>query len=213
MKGKKTENANNRQDKMFCACPDRAWSIALVSLSVVISACQANGSSSDTAESAAYEVEAETVSHDGLMWQRGYSQEYMTLLEGQEYCSDLVVGGHDDWRLPTIDELRTIIEGCTDTEHGGDCAVTEEHATSNNWSDACYCEDNGGPGTNGFYWEPDTWEYTIDPSNENDANGYFWASTTVPDESNSAWCVIFSNGNVTYFDQDLYNYVRCVRDS
>jgi hypothetical protein len=28
--------------------------------------------------------------------------------DAAQYCEDLVLGGHDDWRLPRIDELKTI---------------------------------------------------------------------------------------------------------
>ena len=44
------------------------------------------------------------------------------------YCNDLnkeQYGGHNDWRLPTIDELRSIIQNCSGTELEGECRISE----------------------------------------------------------------------------------------
>ena len=45
----------------------------------------------------------------GLMWQ-GETQEEMTWDDAMEYAEDLSEGGYDDWRLPTIEELTTLID-------------------------------------------------------------------------------------------------------
>ena len=41
------------------------------------------------------------------------------------YCENLVLAGHDDWRLPTIDELRTLVRGVSTTMTGGTCPTSE----------------------------------------------------------------------------------------
>ncbi len=50
----------------------------------------------------------------GLMWQRSLGSEeyspYFTWLEALEYCEDLSQAGHDDWRLPNIIELYSIVD-------------------------------------------------------------------------------------------------------
>ena len=38
--------------------------------------------------------------------------------EAENYCKKLDEGGHNDWRLPTIDELKTLIKN-PDTQTGG----------------------------------------------------------------------------------------------
>lgn len=42
-----------------------------------------------------------------------------------EYCENLVLAGADDWRLPSIDELRTLIRGVSTTMTGGKCPTSE----------------------------------------------------------------------------------------
>lgn len=99
-----------------------------------------------------------------LFWHAPWQADHLTghsgeeLLEfGKQYCLDLVMGPYTDWRLPTIDELRTLIKGCPSTETGGDCPATVE----------CYGKDQGeclgadcsgcpvglGPGKEGCYWD------------------------------------------------------------
>jgi hypothetical protein len=43
-----------------------------------------------------------------LMWQKEDDGQKRTFKEGEEYCKKLTLGGYKDWRLPTIDELRSI---------------------------------------------------------------------------------------------------------
>ncbi len=46
----------------------------------------------------------------GLMWQKNTSENEMTWKEALAYCEGLELGGHTDWRLPTIKELRSIVD-------------------------------------------------------------------------------------------------------
>ena len=43
------------------------------------------------------------------------------------YCKKLNENGYNDWRLPNIDELRTLIKNCSKTETGGECQVSEQN--------------------------------------------------------------------------------------
>ena len=45
--------------------------------------------------------------------------------EAWQHCEDLVEGGFDDWTLPTIDELRTLVQNCESIETGNSCPVSE----------------------------------------------------------------------------------------
>ncbi len=44
----------------------------------------------------------------GLMWQKQDDGVKRTLRESDKYCRRLTLGGFADWRLPTIDELRSV---------------------------------------------------------------------------------------------------------
>ncbi len=91
---------------------------------------------------------AVTTPYAGLTWQ-----------EAMDYCDTLACGGHDDWRLPTVTELRSLIRGCPDTAHGGSCGVTDDCllfdcAESGEEYPCNGCLAGDGP-ANGCYWPED----------------------------------------------------------
>jgi len=63
----------------------------------------------------------------------------------EQYCSNLVLEGKDDWRLPNITELRTIVKGCANVSTGGscqayhDCAMTGTCGADTN---SCLCTES-----------------------------------------------------------------------
>ena len=44
-----------------------------------------------------------------LMWQKADSGQELTFVRAQEYCRNLRLGGHEDWRLPKPDESDTAV--------------------------------------------------------------------------------------------------------
>ena len=44
-----------------------------------------------------------------VMWQKGDNGKEVTFAEAQEYCKNLRLGGHADWRLPKPDEGETAV--------------------------------------------------------------------------------------------------------
>jgi hypothetical protein len=51
-----------------------------------------------------------TANQTGLMWQKADDGVYRNWADAGQYCENLDLGGHDDWRLPNIDELKTLVD-------------------------------------------------------------------------------------------------------
>lgn len=157
----------------------------------------------------------------GLIWQGSPTGGEMEWKAAKYHCASLSLGGYSDWRLPTINELRSLIRGCPATQKGGSCGVTDSCLTSRLYSkicenDACNgCSDKGGPGSGHTYW----------PSDLSCEARYFWSSSAVPRGPNHnwgddeyAWLVRFDLGRVTnrisggvHQDGGYTTSVRCVR--
>lgn len=102
----------------------------------------------DDDDDSASDGEVWTDSTTGLMWQNGDACCFNTWDESNTYCNQLQWGGYDDWRLPTISELRSLIRGCEATMTGGTCGVTDDCLDGFDCSDdTCEgCQINTGPG-------------------------------------------------------------------
>ena len=109
--------------------------------------------------------------------------------EAKQYCENLHEGGHNDWRLPNIDELRTLIKA-PESISGGKCQISEK-------AGKLALED-----------------FTVDcdsiTSKLNDRD-FFWSSSVRSDSSYFAWYVNFYFGHVSNRDKRSIIYVRCVR--
>ncbi len=128
-------------------------------------------------------------SHDGLDWSDASSY-YMTWSEATTYCKNL--GG----RLPTISELRELIQNCPATETGGECGVTDGCLSLGGCWDACGgCE----VGESGKY------------SVFGDTNS-FWSSSELSEDADKAWVMGFGYGGVGYGGKNALVFVRCVRN-
>jgi len=137
-----------------------------------------------------------------LTWQDPPSSDLMTWDEAKAYCDNLSFDGHDDWHLPTISELRSLIRGCDATVTGGACGVTDDCLDAICWNHACGgCDRLAGPGSGGAYW-PDGMSGEID---------WYWSSSPVADWDYSAWYVDFLGGWLVNYYVDIGTYARCVR--
>jgi hypothetical protein len=86
-----------------------------------------------------------------LCWQVPMNDSAMTWEAAIAYCDTLVLGGYDNWRLPSIEDIRTIIRGCKATATGGACAV-KPNEPAENWEAGCKgCAKLEGPSPNGCY--------------------------------------------------------------
>lgn len=88
----------------------------------------------------------------GLSWSIA-SPGTVTWDESIGFCNEL----GDNWRVPTISELRTLIRDCSGTVTGGECAVTDSCLNNSCYGDACSCSNSFAgyskiPGDLEQYW-------------------------------------------------------------
>jgi hypothetical protein len=146
-------------------------------------------------------------SQSGLTWQVKPTGRTMLWSDAKYYCASLSLGGYNDWRLPTVSELRSLIRGCAATQPGGSCGVTDSCLTRRCRNVECYCSYKGGPDTGGMYW----------PAELQGDCCWYWSSSAVAENANdrwnnAAWCVDFGDGNVNEgIDFTYFSNARCVR--
>ena len=131
---------------------------------------------------------------NGLFWS-SKSSNAISYTGAISYCNNITEGNFDDWRLPTIDELRTLIQNCSSPASGGSCGLTDPYCLSASCHSNCSaCTKNDM----GLYSKfKDT--------------GYFWSSSSQSDsDSNYVWLISFSTGALSTGLSGNY-YVRCVR--
>ncbi len=151
-------------------------------------------------------------SSTGLMWSSKSSNK-REWDWADSYCENLGEGGFHDWRLPNIDELRKIVQNCSNLESSGACRVTEA-GNCLAWY-ACLVQDNG---ISACSCAADNIDYGYF-SKVGDSESVLWSSSIVSDSSGEAWMLMFSRNegvedvSVFYVKQSSYNaYVRCVRN-
>jgi len=139
-----------------------------------------------------------SVSGSNLQWSNK-APNRMDWDDAINYCKNLNEGGHNDWRLPNIDELRSLIQNHSGTQTGGSCPISEKAGklSGRDWINDC----DSRNGSN-FSKLGDT--------------GWFWSSSTLSDGTSYAWHVNFNDGSVYDSSKSSSNkaqqrYVRCVR--
>ena len=150
---------------------------------------------------------------DGLEWsdifyaaRDSYDEEHD---DPSDYCSRLTEGGHDDWRLPTIDELRTLVQNHPGTVTGGLCKISEKNGKiSIDFDESSSC--NGIEGSN------------FSKLGDDDVQLFSSTSAWVLDSQSGrvhpywSWFLDFTNGAIVYkFTKDHPDLIgldfRCVR--
>ena len=85
-----------------------------------------------------------------LEWQDDNITDTMGWPEAIEYCENLELGGYDDWRLPNINELKTIIDR---SRYNPAIISAFEHTSSNRyWSSTTNEGDHEGAWGVYFYY-------------------------------------------------------------
>ena len=110
-------------------------------------------------------------------------------------CEELVEDGHSDWRLPNIDELRTLIRNHPGTVSGGKCKISER----NGRLDEEYLDENC------YGREGDDFSKLGDAA-------WLWSSSPESEEDDLYWAVYFDNGGLAPFRRTMFSFFqRCVR--
>ena len=143
-------------------------------------------------------------------WDNDVPIEQMDFDAAAEYCENLILDGSDDWRLPNINELKLLIEGCP--QGAGYCWVYEDQEGNSfpdveSWTDAeCQgCEFDEGPGLGGCYWG----------TGITGSCGVYWSTTEARDQylaTYKYWTVWFAVGIVEPTADFLGAEVRCIRE-
>lgn len=89
----------------------------------------------------------------GLMWQRqtGNDNEALTWAQAVAYCKKLDLAGYDDWRLPSSDELQSIINYLS-YDPAVDPRIFPDTASSGYWSSSTYEANSGYAWRIDFYY-------------------------------------------------------------
>jgi len=143
----------------------------------------------------------------GILWQLSPEGAGMQWSLAVLYCEDLELGGYDDWSLPTITQLRSLIVGCPATTAGGACPVVDDcaHSVSCYDYDACVgCGYNQGPTDPGCYW-PEALATGSCTSKR------YFSSTLLEDDATSAWRVDWDDGQVASVSTSTPLPAVCVR--
>lgn len=81
----------------------------------------------------------------GLIWQRGHSNLELDWGGAKEYCGKLQLFGYEQWRLPTISELRSIVD--RSQRHGK--MIAPDFINSANW----HWSGTPATGSDSFAWD------------------------------------------------------------
>ncbi len=145
----------------------------------------------------------------GLIWENNPQVLAMSFDEAEEYCEQLTLGEYSDWRVPDIEELRSLLVGCDATVTGGTCGLGVEGC-----NDIDSCSDSSCEGC--WAWEgPGDGCYRI----ENLAGVCFnyWSSTPITvswaeEGEEYVGCISFMVAEIHgVLVTDRSSFVRCVR--
>ncbi|MBQ3368763.1 DUF1566 domain-containing protein [bacterium] len=129
-----------------------------------------------------------------LEWSEKAENE-MSWEDAKKYCEDLKEKDKDDWKLPTIDELRTLVVKCPDSEYQGACPISEEV------NQLTYTED----------WNTDKCSGCTKSNHSKFGDkGWFWSSSAL---ENTAWRIDFDDAYIYGQLKEGLASVRCVRNA
>jgi len=134
----------------------------------------------------------------GLCWQNPPSGRTYARSEGIAYCEQLADRGFTDWRLPTVDELLTLVRG----KDMSSCAAADPGCLDSSCGAKASCSAMGPRLPNGrCYW----------PNGLTGTCSWYHSSSTVGDARYDAWFISFDRASLQWGAGGIGKYVRCVR--
>jgi hypothetical protein len=121
-------------------------------------------------------------SDTNLIWQVPVDSKEYNWSEAKRYCRDLHLGGYSDWRLPSRDELKSIL-------------TKKSYPNSKSYGGKTYIKKP--------LLKSMTMKYQWFWSSTEKDTGWF--------EDGSAWIVVFNDGDDYNYDVSDRDFVRCVR--
>ncbi|MES1171861.1 MAG: DUF1566 domain-containing protein [Bacteroidota bacterium] len=88
-------------------CLPAAAAVTMIAVAIGLSP-----GASGQANAGRYQLQVDTARDPGtrLIWQRALSGGAVSQAAAVQYCADLILAGADDWRLPSLQELHTIVD-------------------------------------------------------------------------------------------------------
>ena len=154
-------------------------------------------------------------SSSGLTWS-AKSSNSLNRNDAVSYCTSYSEGGLSGWRLPNIDELKTLITAPSGTPRTKNCAVSEVNnclSYSGCW-ECLTCTEQGIPLNNNTSCGLGN-SYSDGRFSKLGDGNRLWSSSIQSDQSNRVWGVDFGIGYVKSDgytpDNFLIYHARCVR--
>ena len=135
-------------------------------------------------------------SSNGLIWSE--KQEEKTWQTAFDYCGIYTESGLGGWKLPNINELRTLIQNCANTVTGGLCAVQDPDCLDN----SCYPYDN---------CKCDEYNYYGKYSKFGDID-IIWSSSSNATYTNFALTGRFNQGGISSIAKSNSEPFRCAKN-
>lgn len=136
-----------------------------------------------------------TIELDGAFWSQ-LSDKKLSFKEADAYCSNLNSGGYNDWHLPAIDDLRTLIQNCPNLETDGTCRLSENGGCL--LARKCLNKNNCKCSTSGKY------------SKLHDSAA-IWSASVNSSDSQEAYFIDFGSGKIDVQYIGAKAFVRCTR--